>query len=114
MEADCIQRFTELKLRHSYRYVIYGLSRDLKQIEVKSVAPPTTSYDRFVEELKEAREMGECRYAVFDCEYRTHENRKLLIALFFFVYLLKIIYSPLYFIKNNCLKYKLLFNRTKN
>ncbi|CAD5120637.1 DgyrCDS9202 [Dimorphilus gyrociliatus] len=45
VDADCIERFTEIKLKHCYRYVIYGLSSDLKRIEVKSVAPPTATYD---------------------------------------------------------------------
>ena len=35
--------FTEMKLGHKYRYVVYSLTDDLKQIHVLKTAPPSTS-----------------------------------------------------------------------
>lgn len=69
VNPDCIKAFTDIKLGHKYRYVIYAISADLKEICVKSAAPPTASYDEFVQELLEAASEKQCRYGVYDAEY---------------------------------------------
>ena len=38
MSDDCKQVFTEIKLGRKYRYVVYRLTDDLKQITVESKA----------------------------------------------------------------------------
>ena len=44
VKQECVAVFTEVKLRHKYRYVVYALTDDLKQIQVLKTAPPS-AYD---------------------------------------------------------------------
>ncbi|KAK2167195.1 hypothetical protein LSH36_31g02100 [Paralvinella palmiformis] len=72
----CIQAFNEIKLKHLYRYIVYALTEDLTQIEVRKTAPPTATYDEFVEELIEAENLQQCRYGVYDAEYELKDGQK--------------------------------------
>jgi len=38
---ECVAVFTEIKLKQKYRYVVYSLTDDLKQIHVLKTAPPS-------------------------------------------------------------------------
>lgn len=71
---DCKQVFTEIKLGRKFRFVVYRLSDDLKEINVESTAGIDASYDDFVERFKEAEGNGQCRYGVFDAEYKTKDG----------------------------------------
>ena len=42
VKQECVSVFTEIKLGHKYRYVVYALTDDLKQIHVLKTAPPST------------------------------------------------------------------------
>lgn len=80
---ECKTAFTELKLGHKYRFIIYALSSDLKKIEVVHRAEPSQCYDDMVGMLKDAEQNGECRYAVFDAEYKKGDqtlNKLLFLA----------------------------------
>jgi len=84
VQPCCVQAFNDIKLGHKYRYIIYALTTDLKEITVLKTAPPKATYDDFVEELKEAESACQCRYAVFDAEYtlpNSHKRTKLLFYL---------------------------------
>lgn len=71
VDDECKTAFQEVKLGHKYRYVIFKLTDDLKQIVVDFKAEPSASYDDFVEKMKEAEKAQECRYAIFDVAYET-------------------------------------------
>jgi cofilin len=72
---ECKTAFQEIKLGHKYRYVIFRLSPNLKEIVVEKRAEPSATYDEFVEELKAAEKEKECRYAVFDAEFSTKDGQ---------------------------------------
>ena len=40
VHQDCVTAFNEVKLGHKFRYVIYSLTDDLKQVHVLKKAPP--------------------------------------------------------------------------
>ncbi|CEG74210.1 Putative Cofilin [Rhizopus microsporus] len=63
-DNECIAKFNELKLRKSFKYIIYKLSDDNKQIVIEK-AVESGSYDNFLNDLPE----NEPRYAVYDFDY---------------------------------------------
>lgn len=69
-------RFSEIKLKHSYRYILFKLTDDLKEICVEKCADKGASYDEFLKDMAAARSNGECRYAVYDAEYTTLNNQQ--------------------------------------
>jgi hypothetical protein len=73
--ADCITKFTELKLGKSIKYIIYKLSDDYKEIVVEETSE-NGDWDVFREKLVAAQsknKMGKVgkgpRYAVYDFQY---------------------------------------------
>lgn len=76
VDPECITAFNELKLKHSLRYIVYCLTKDLKRIEVETKAPPTATYQDFEEEMKAAEQKQQCRFAVFDAEYDLPNGQK--------------------------------------
>ncbi|ELU16345.1 hypothetical protein CAPTEDRAFT_221115 [Capitella teleta] len=83
VNPECVALFNDIKLKHSYRYIVYALTDDLRQIRVLKTAPVTGTYDEFVEDLKEAEEKRECRYGVFDAEYELANGEKRSKLVFF-------------------------------
>ncbi|KAK2192466.1 hypothetical protein NP493_31g06019 [Ridgeia piscesae] len=74
VKDECKQVFTDIKLGRKYRYVVYRLTDDLKEITVESTAGVEASYDDFVDQFKAAESSGQCRYGVFDAEYQTKDG----------------------------------------
>jgi len=72
---DCKTSFQDVKLGHKYRYVVYRLTDDLKRIEVLKTADPSATYDDFLEDMKEAERLEQCRFAIFDAEYKTKDGQ---------------------------------------
>jgi len=70
VEDEVITKFQELKLNHSYRYIIYKLSDDSTKIVVDTSAPKNATYDEFQKALPQ----NDCRYAVFDLEFQSAEG----------------------------------------
>lgn len=60
----CLEIFQELKLRHKYKYIIFKLSDDNKEIVVENSAE-SADYSDFLGQLPES----EPRYAIYDFEY---------------------------------------------
>lgn len=83
VNETCVKVFNEIKLQHCYRYIIYTLTPDLRQIDVLKTAPITATFDEFVADLKEAEEQHECRYAVFDAEFNLNDGQKRTKLVFF-------------------------------
>ncbi|CDS11885.1 hypothetical protein LRAMOSA04081 [Lichtheimia ramosa] len=61
---QCLELYQEFKLRKSYKYIIFKLSDDLKEIVVEKAAE-TGTYDEFLACLP----ADEPRYAVYDFDY---------------------------------------------
>lgn len=68
---DCLKEFQLLKLKKTYKYIIFGLSDDNTQVIVKKTSD-SPSYDTFIEELPEA----ECRWAVYDFDFEKEDGGK--------------------------------------
>ncbi|CAN0909478.1 Actin-depolymerizing factor 2, partial [Linum grandiflorum] len=70
---DCKLKFLELKAKRTYRYIVYKIEEQQKQVMVEKLGEPTDSYDDFSASLP----ADECRYAVYDFDYVTEDNRQI-------------------------------------
>ena len=70
IDDTAISTFNELKLGHTYRYIIFRVSDDNTKIIVDKTGAPTTCFAEFVSELPR----DECRYAVFDLAYTSEDG----------------------------------------
>lgn len=75
VEDECKVAFQDVKLGHKYRYVVYSLTDDLKSIHVIKRAELDAEYKDFLEDMKEAETVGQCRYAIYDVEYQTKDGQ---------------------------------------
>lgn len=100
---DCVTAFNDIKLGHKFRYIVYSLTDDLKQIRVLKSAPPSSTYDNFVEDLKEAEEQKQCRYGIFDAEYKLKDGQNRSKLVFF-------LWSP----ENATVKQKMVYTSSKD
>jgi cofilin len=69
VNPQCLDVYQELKLGKKHRYIIYSLSKDLKEIVVEK-SSSDSNYEAFIGDLPET----ECRWAVYDFEYETDEG----------------------------------------
>jgi cofilin len=83
---ECIESFNALKLTKKFKYIIYKLSDDNKEIVVEE-ASDDTDYEIFREKLINATSKSKTgaigkgpRYAVYDFEYATNEGTRNKIA----------------------------------
>ncbi|KAI9903285.1 hypothetical protein N3K66_002637 [Trichothecium roseum] len=75
VSQECITAFNELKLNKKYKYIIYKLSDDYKQVVVEE-ASDDSDWENFREKLINATSKSKSgavgkgpRYAVYDFEY---------------------------------------------
>ena len=52
------------------KYIVFTLSKDLTEIVVEKTGEPTSTYDEFLGTLPEA----ECRWAVYDFDYKREDG----------------------------------------
>lgn len=67
---DCKLKFLELKAKRTYRFIVYKIEEEQKQVVVENVGEPARSYEDFAANLP----ADECRYAVYDFDFVTEEN----------------------------------------
>ncbi|CAM9413885.1 unnamed protein product [Choristocarpus tenellus] len=77
MSSDLLEKLRLLKLRRRHRYVVMRI--DGTQVVAESVGEPAAGPT----ELKESLPYSDCRYAVYDLAYTTHDGRKTNKLLFF-------------------------------
>merc|ERR1712096_521667 len=66
----CVEAFTEMKIRHTKRYVIFKIENK-KEIFIESEGDKSKTYAEFLEAVPE----NEPRYAVCDVSYTTADGR---------------------------------------
>ncbi|RDB17950.1 Cofilin [Hypsizygus marmoreus] len=64
VSEQCLITYQELKLKKSYKYIIFTLNKDNTEVIVEKTST-SQNYDDFIADLPEA----ECRYAVYDFEF---------------------------------------------
>lgn len=64
---ECIDAFHEIKLGHKYKYIVYRLSSDLKEVVVCKKAELTETYEDFLTYIRNLEDT--CFYAVYDFDY---------------------------------------------
>ncbi|KAK4101009.1 hypothetical protein N658DRAFT_486388 [Parathielavia hyrcaniae] len=76
VNADCVTAYNDLKLNKKYKYIIFKLSDDNKEIVVDSTSEDGPEYDDFRNKLINAQTKSRTgavgkgpRYAVYDVEY---------------------------------------------
>jgi hypothetical protein len=65
VHEECVTKFQELKLGKKCKYIIYKLNKENTQIVIEKVSQGG-DYEDFLEDLP----AYECRWGVFDLEYR--------------------------------------------
>jgi len=65
VNTECTEKFQELKLGKKIKYIIYTLNKEKTEIVVEKVSLGG-DYDDFIEDLPAT----ECRWGVFDLEYK--------------------------------------------
>jgi hypothetical protein len=77
VNAECVTAYNDLKLNKKYKYVIFKLSDDNKEIVVESTSEDGPEYDDFRNKLINATSKSKSgavgkgpRYAVYDFEYQ--------------------------------------------
>ncbi|KAK1305040.1 hypothetical protein QJS10_CPA01g00730 [Acorus calamus] len=66
----CKHTFLELQRKKVHRYVIFKIDEKKKEVVVEKTGGPAESYDDFLAALPE----NDCRYAIYDFDFVTHEN----------------------------------------
>ena len=41
VQSPCVEAFNDIKIGHKFRYIVYSLTPDLRQIRVLKTAPPS-------------------------------------------------------------------------
>lgn len=73
---ECVKVFNDLKLNRAYKYIVYSLTPDNKEIVISQKEPADASkdntalYAEFVSHLPE----NEPRYGVFDFEFEKEDG----------------------------------------
>lgn len=103
VQAECVEVFNQIKLKHMYKYIVYSLTDDFTQIKVECTGKPNADYDEFVECLKQAEEKQQCRYGVYDAAYNLQDGQKRNKLVFF-------LWSP----ETAKIKQKMLYTSSKD
>jgi hypothetical protein len=76
VNQECIEAYNDLKLSKKYKYIIFKLSDDNKEIVVESTSEDAPEYDDFRNKLVNAQSKNKAgvlgkgpRYAVYDVQY---------------------------------------------
>jgi len=68
---DCVEKFNEMKIRHTHRFLIYKITDDKTAIEIEKEGLKDKTYDDFLAEMPE----NQPRYAVCDIPFTTPDGR---------------------------------------
>jgi len=64
VHSDCLEQFSQLKLKKSLKYIIFNLNKDNTEIVVDKTSN-SQDYEDFIKDLPEA----EPRWAIYDLEF---------------------------------------------
>ncbi|KAF9987674.1 cofilin [Mortierella antarctica] len=67
---SCLEAFNKLKLEHKYKYIVFKVSDDNKEIIVEKTSD-SGDYEAFLKDLPN----DDCRFAVYDFELEIEGNR---------------------------------------
>jgi hypothetical protein len=67
---DCKIKFSDLKARRSFRFIVFKIDEKSMEIKVERLGETSHGYEEFTNSLP----ADECRYAVYDLDFVTDEN----------------------------------------
>jgi cofilin len=70
--SSSLSEFEQMKIRNTYKYMIFKISDDKKHIEIEHKGEKGASFEDFTSKLPD----GDCRYAVLDVEIDTKSGAK--------------------------------------
>ncbi|MFI1712048.1 actin-binding ADF family protein [Streptomyces litmocidini] len=71
ISTAAVEAYQDLKLKRSFRYIIFTLSEDFSEVVVEKTSA-SGGYNDFLEDLPE----DECRFAVYDLEFEVEDGGK--------------------------------------
>lgn len=109
VNQECLDAYQDLKLRKKYKFIVYTLNNTNTEIVVEKTHPverisenastnpeafdlkTVKDYELFLQHLPS----DECRYAIYDFEFKTKEGTRTKIAFFsWYVPLIQCVLSP--------------------
>lgn len=69
VNPECLETFKQLKIRRKHRYILFKLGES--SVELCTVGQRNETYEDF----KKALPFTECRYCIYDQEYKTYDGR---------------------------------------
>jgi cofilin len=72
VDDEVVQKFNDLKLKHSHQYLVYKMSDDFKSIVVEKCGASGAPYNEF----KSSLPAQDCRYGVFDLSFELPDGGK--------------------------------------
>ncbi|XP_064622485.1 uncharacterized protein LOC135484746 [Lineus longissimus] len=102
---ECVKVLEEVRMHRKYRYVIFSLADNFKEIKIKKTGRRDADYQEFLEDMNDAMKERQCRYAIYDVDFLIsdcdcQQNRSKIIF---------ILWSP----DNATVKQKMLYSSSK-
>jgi len=69
VNSDCLTKYQELKLKKKFKYIIFHFNKDKTEI-IPIKDSSSNDYEEFLADLPET----ECRWAVYDLEFKNEEG----------------------------------------
>ncbi|KAL3690313.1 hypothetical protein R1sor_016622 [Riccia sorocarpa] len=70
VSEDAVSKFTELRMKKMYRYIIFKIDEDLQEIRVEKTGGQEEEYETFITTVPE----NECRFIVYDLDFETSDH----------------------------------------
>jgi len=67
---EIVTKFTELKLGHQHRFLIFKLNDTNTEVVLEKSGPPSATYDEFVACMP----ANDCRYGIFDLAFTAEDG----------------------------------------
>lgn len=64
----------DIQIGSKYKYIIFRITDDLTEVIVEKKASKDATYEDFMQDLKDAEESKQCRWAVVDIKYKTRSG----------------------------------------
>eukprot|EP00622_Pseudochattonella_farcimen_P006727 FR742582.1.p1 GENE.FR742582.1~~FR742582.1.p1 ORF type:complete len:172 (+),score=38.47 FR742582.1:37-552(+) len=71
VHEDCVPAFEQMEIRRKHKFLIFKIDTETEEIVVETKGPKKATFDDF----KKALPFADCRYAVYEHEYKTHDGR---------------------------------------
>mmetsp|Transcript_44756 Transcript_44756/g.43346 ORF Transcript_44756/g.43346 Transcript_44756/m.43346 type:complete len:139 (+) Transcript_44756:3-419(+) len=80
IDDSCFEEFTALRMKQAYRFIIFRINDEKTTVQIEKLGDRHSTFDHF----KDLMPKDQARYAVYEFEFTTSDNRKQSKTFFFF------------------------------